>query len=297
MAGVLRRGYAALATKQTGRVAMSGRLAGKVAIITGGGSGIGAATARRFAAEGARVLVNDINPASGQAVVEEIESAGGEAFFLQADVSLVASVAGLVEQAVRRYGRIDVLHANAFFNRMGLAGVLAPEDWRRSMAVTLDGTFYCLRAVLPVMLDQGGGAVVITASVSGLAGDYGMSAYNAAKAGVIGLTRSAAVEYAAHGIRVNAVCPGPIDTPPVRQLFARQPSVRDAVLGALPQRRLGTPEEVASVVLFLASDEASLVNGVALPADGGLSAWTGHPPLAPDLLNRALALPLATDSD
>jgi meso-butanediol dehydrogenase/(S,S)-butanediol dehydrogenase/diacetyl reductase len=265
---------------------LGGRLEGKVAVITGAGSGIGAATARRFAAEGAVVVVNDIDPAGGEAVAAEIRSAGGEAWFLRADVSRPEEVQGLVEETTGRFGRLDILHNNAFFNRMGLTGALSPEDWRRSMAVTLDGTFYGMHAALPLMARQGGGAIVNTASVSGLAGDYGMSAYNAAKAGVINLTRTAAIEYARHGVRVNAVCPGPIATPPLERLLARSPAVRDALLASLPQHRLGRPEEIASIVLFLASDEASLVNGAVVTADGGLSAWTGHPPLAPDLLEQ-----------
>jgi meso-butanediol dehydrogenase/(S,S)-butanediol dehydrogenase/diacetyl reductase len=263
------------------------RLEGKIALITGAGSGIGAATARRFAREGARVALCDIAEGAGQAVTDAIVAAGGEALFVRADVSNPAAIAAAIEAVVTRFGRLDILHNNAFFNRMGLAGRMSPEDWRRSMAVTLDGVFYGMRAALPLMVQQGGGAIINTASVSGMAGDYGMSAYNAAKAGVLNLTRTAAIEYARHGIRVNAVCPGPIATPPLERLLARTPAVREALLAALPQRRLGTPDEVASVVLFLASDEASLVNGAAIVADGGLSAWTGHPPLAPDLLHDA----------
>jgi meso-butanediol dehydrogenase/(S,S)-butanediol dehydrogenase/diacetyl reductase len=267
---------------------MAGRLDGRVALITGAGSGIGAATALRLAQEGARVVVNDINDEGGHAVVERIRADGGEAAFHHADVSQAEEVAAMVEHIVERYGRLDVLHNNAFFSRMGMAGWLRPEDWRRSFAVTLHGTYHGMHYALPLMVKQGGGAIVNTASVSGLGADYAMSAYNSAKAAVVGLTRSAAIDYARHGVRVNAVCPGPIDTPPVQQLFARTPAVREAILAALPQHRLGRPEEVANVVLFLASDEASLVNGAMLVCDGGLSAWTGHPPLAPDLLERGL---------
>lgn len=267
---------------------MAGRLNGKVALITGAGSGIGAATALRFAQEGARVVVNDVNDEGGNAVVDRICAAGGQADFHHADVSRAEEVAAMIEQVVDRHGRLDVLHNNAFFSRMGTAGWIRPEDWQRAFAVTLHGTYHGMHYALPQMARQGGGAIVNTASVSGLGADYAMSAYNAAKAAVVGLTRSAAIDYARHGVRVNAVCPGPIDTPPVQQLFARTPAVRDAVLGALPQHRLGRPEEVANAVLFLASDEASLVNGAMLVCDGGLSAWTGHPPLAPDLLDRGL---------
>lgn len=265
---------------------MAGQLAGKSAVVTGAGSGIGAATARRLAAAGARVVVNDIDSEAGARVTDAIAAEGGEALFVRADVSNPDEVQVLIAAAVERFGRLDILHNNAFFNRMGLVGAFMPEAWRRSLDVTLNGVFYGMHVALPLMARQGGGAIVNTASVSGLAADYGMSAYNAAKAAVINLTRTGAIEYARFGVRVNAVCPGPIATPPLESLLDRTPGLRERLLEALPQRRLGSPEEVASVVLFLASDEASLVNGAAITADGGLSAWTGHPPLAPDLLER-----------
>lgn len=265
---------------------MSGRLEGKIAIITGGGSGIGAATARRFAAEGARVTIADIDLPAAERVAAEITAAGGEAAALLVDVSSAEAVSDMVSGVVEREGRLDVLHNNAFFNRMGTVGDFSPENWRRSLAVTLDGTFYGMHAALPVMRRQGSGAIINTASVSGMGGDYGMGGYNAAKAAVIGLTRTAAIEYARFGVRVNAVCPGTILTPPVERLFARTPAVRDATLASIPRGKLGTPEEIAAVVLFLASDEAALVVGACIVADGGLSAWTGQPALAPDLLER-----------
>jgi meso-butanediol dehydrogenase/(S,S)-butanediol dehydrogenase/diacetyl reductase len=267
---------------------MAGRLEGKVAIITGAASGIGAATALRFAAEGARVVVNDIHEEGGGRVVAQIRAAGGQAEFHAADVGDADQVTRLVERVADEYGRLDVLHNNAFATRFGMVGKLTPEQWRRAMDVTLHGTFYGMHVALPIMARQGAGAVVNTASVSGLAADYAMSAYNAAKAAVVNLTRTAAIEYARYGVRVNCVCPGPVATPALLGMLERTPAVRQELLAALPQRRFGTPEEIASVVLFLASDEASLVNGAALVADGGLSAWTGHPPLAPDLLERGL---------
>ncbi len=265
---------------------MAGRLQGKVAIITGAASGIGASTARRFAAEGATVVVNDIQAEAGQRVAAEIRRAGGEADFQLADAGDADAVTQLVEETARRYGRLEVLHNNAFRTRFGMVGRLTPEQWRGAFDVTLHGTFYGMRAALPIMARQGSGSIVNTASVSGLFGDYAMSAYNAAKAAVVNLTRTAAIEYARYGVRVNCVCPGPIDTPAVQGMLARQPEVRQRLLDALPLHRLGLPEEVANCVLFLASDEAAFVTGAALTVDGGLTSWTGHPPLAPDLLER-----------
>ena len=265
---------------------MAGRVAGKVAIITGAASGIGAATARRFAAEGAKVVVNDINAEGAERVAAQIRADGGEAEALPANVADAEAVAKLVEDAITRFGRLDVLHNNAFTTRFGMVGKLTPAQWTAAMEVTLHGTFYGMNVALPIMARQGSGAIVNTASVSGLGADYAMSAYNAAKAAVVNLTRTAAIEYARYGVRVNAVCPGPIYTPAVEGMLRRSPQVEETLLAALPQHRFGTAEEIASCVLFLASDEASLVNGAMLVADGGLTAWTGHPPLAPDLLER-----------
>jgi meso-butanediol dehydrogenase/(S,S)-butanediol dehydrogenase/diacetyl reductase len=264
----------------------AGRLAGKVAIITGAASGIGRATALRFAAEGAAVVVNDINEAAGNEVAAEICAAGGRAEFVRADVGNEGEVDALIRRAVDQFGKLDVLHNNAFTTRLGMVGQITPDQWRGAMDVTLHGTFYGMHFALPVMARQGYGSIVNTASISGLHGDYAMSAYNAAKAAVINLTRTAAIEYARYGVRINAVCPGPIATPPLEGGLTRSPAVRDKLLERLPQHRLGKPEEIANVVLFLASDEASLVNGAMIIADGGLSASTGQPPLAPDLLER-----------
>lgn len=265
---------------------MVARFAGKVVVVTGAGSGIGAATALKFGAEGARVVVNDVDGDRGEAVAARLCGEGAEAIFLRADVANADEVSYLIDETVRRFGHVDVLHNNAFANRMNLVGTLTPEQWQRALSVTLNGVFYGMHAVLPLMARQGSGAIVNTASVSGLRADFAMGAYNAAKAAVINLTRTAAIEYARHGVRVNAVCPGPVLTPPLVALLERSPALRDQMLAALPQRRIGRPEEVANVVLFLASDEASLVNGAAVVVDGGHSAWTGIPALVPSLLDQ-----------
>ncbi len=257
---------------------MTGRLESRVALVTGGGSGIGRATAFRLAAEGARVVVNDIEAASAGAVANEIARRGGIALAVPGDVSHSATVDTLVQQTVDRFGRIDVLHNNAFATAVGAVGDLSDDDWRRSLAVTLDAVFYGIRAVLPVMRAQRSGAIVNTASVSGLGGDPGLAAYNAAKAAVINLTRTAALENAAHGIRVNAVCPGVIDTPPLRRALDATGGEAELV-ARVPAGRLGLPEEIANAVLFLASDEATYITGATLVVDGGLTAHTGIPPL------------------
>ncbi len=255
---------------------MPERFAGRVAIVTGGASGIGAATARALAAEGARVVIADVDCERGGAVAEET---GGR--FEAVDVADDAQVERLVADTARRSGRLDVLVSNAFATAFGAIASLDRAAWNRTLDVTLTAVFTGLRAAVPVMRAAGGGVVVNVASVSGLAGDRGLAAYNAAKAGVVNLTRTAALELAAAGIRVNAVCPGLIDTPALRRAFGRQPAREALARAAVPVGRLGRPEEVARAILFLASDEASYVTGTTLVVDGGLTAGTGIPDLVP----------------
>jgi meso-butanediol dehydrogenase/(S,S)-butanediol dehydrogenase/diacetyl reductase len=257
-----------------------GKLENRIAAITGSSSGIGAASARLFAAEGAKVIVADIDEAGGRRVAGEI---GSSAVFLKTDVSVPAQVEGLVKFAVEKFGRLDVLHNNAFATHIGPVGEIPVEGWLSTIAVTLSGVFYGMRFSLPQMVKQGGGVIVNTASISGLFGDYGLGAYNAAKAGVINLTRTAAIEYARKNIRVNAVCPGGIATPPVLNALKAAPDPEAALSEAAehhPMGRLGKPEEIAKVVLFLASDDSSLMTGSIVVADGGATAHTGmlgHP--------------------
>jgi meso-butanediol dehydrogenase / (S,S)-butanediol dehydrogenase / diacetyl reductase len=258
-----------------------GKLENRITVITGGGSGIGEATAKLFAAEGARVTIADIDEKNGQRVAHEI---GAAAVFRKTDVSEPTQVEAMVKFAVERYGRLDVLFNNAFATRMGPVGELSIEDWHTTISVTLSAVFYGMRFALPQMVAQGGGVIVNTASISGLAGDYGAGAYNAAKAGVVNLTRSAAIEYARKNIRVNAVCPGMIETPAVLNMLigrSRNPEkTRKLSEECHPIGRMGRPEEIAKVVLFLASDDASFVTGSSYVADGGVTAHTGltgHP--------------------
>lgn len=251
---------------------MTARFEGKVALVTGAGSGIGRATALAFAREGARVVVSDVTDDLGGATTEAIRGGGGEATFARCDVSAPAQVAALVAAAVKAYGAVDCA-----FNNAGIGGAQAPtgeypdDAWDRVLAVNLTGVFLCLKHELAQMVRQpGGGAVVNNASILGTVGFAGSSAYVAAKHGVIGLTRTAALEYAARGVRVNAVCPAFIDTPMLANAgLTRDPAVRASMEALHPIGRLGTSEEVAAAVLFLCSAEASFVTGHPMLVDGG----------------------------
>ncbi len=237
---------------------------GKVALVTGGGAGIGEACCRRLAAGGARVAVADRDRAAAERVADELQ----DAIAVRVDVSDPADVDAMVAVVREQFGRLDVAVNNA-----GIGGLRAPiaeqspDSWREVLAVNLDGVFYCIRAEIPAMLHGGGGAIVCMASVLGTVGFPSSAHYVAAKHGVIGLTQTAALEYATQGIRVNAVAPGFIATP---LLKANMDAEEQAAIGALhPQSRLGEPEEVAAVVAWLASDAASFVNGTVHAVDGG----------------------------
>lgn len=258
---------------------MERRFDARVAIVTAAGSGIGAATAMRLAAEGARVVVADLSGTRAQATARAIAAAGGEAAGLKMDAAEPPAVEATVELALSRWGRLDVLVNNAGYGEPALLCDTTIESWNRTLAVTLTSVFLGLKHALPVMRRQGRGAVVNTASVSGLAGDIGMPAYNAAKAGVVNLTRAAALECAGQGIRVNCVCPGGIDTR-VTQILAgdRADELRRTMAAVHPLQRMGSAEEIAAAIAFLASDDASFITGAALVADGGLTAASGLPP-------------------
>lgn len=252
------------------------RFDGKVALITGGASGIGAAAARLLHGEGASVVIADLDAAGGQALAEELGA--GRAVFQPTDVSDFAQVEAAVACAVARFSGLDVLFNNAGIGSLSAIPDLPVEDWKRVLAINLDGVFFGCKAAIPVMQRQGGGAIVNTASASGMAGDYGFAAYNAAKAGVINFTRTAAIDHARDNIRVNAICPGPVDTPILAGVQA-VPGLRSQWEDCVPMGRFARPEEIAEVVAFLASQAASFVTGVAVAIDGGLTAHTGQPNL------------------
>ena len=252
------------------------RFQGRVAVVTGGASGIGAATARLFHREGASVMIADLNDEAGVELAAEL--GGGRAIYRHVDVSVEAEVQALMAETVSAFGRLDILFNNAGIGSFADIPDLPAEDWKRVIAIDLDSVFYGCKAAIPFMRAQGGGAIVNTASASGMAGDYGFAAYNAAKGGVINLTRAAAIDHAREGIRINAVCPGPVATPilgPAMQI----PGVQETWNECVPLGRFAQPEEIAEAVAFLASDAASNIIGVALPVDGGLTAHTGQPNL------------------
>jgi len=246
---------------------------GKVALVTGGGSGIGRATALTFAREGAKVVVADVVVAGGEETVRLIKAAGGEASFVEADMAKAAEVEALVQKAVATYGRLDCAHNNAGIE--GATGKTADyneADWDRVISINLTGVWLCMKYEILQMLKQGGGAIVNTASDAGLLGVPQMPAYVASKHGVVGLTKTAALEYAKSGIRVNAVCPGVIKTPMVERITGQRPGRAERMTAAEPVGRMGKPEEIAEAVVWLCSEAASFVTGLPMPVDGGIAA-------------------------
>jgi NAD(P)-dependent dehydrogenase (short-subunit alcohol dehydrogenase family) len=257
---------------------MTTELEGKVGLVTGGTSGIGRETAVRFAKAGAKVVVSGRREREGEETIELVRTAGGEGLFVKADVSQTSEVEALVQKAVERFGRLDIA-----FNNAGIEGVWKPivrqseEDWDRTIAINLKGVWLCLKYEIRQMLTQGGGgAIVNMASITGLIGSVGAAAYSASKHGVIGLTKTAALENAKSDIRINAVCPGFTETPMTDRVF-RVPGARKYLLSCHPIGRFGRPAEIAEAVVWMCSDRASFMTGQSLVLDGGFLAGPNSP--------------------
>jgi len=248
-------------------------LISKVAVITGAKSGIGLATAKRFALEGARVILSDIRMANKE--TERIKHNGGEAFFFQVDVSKAQEVESLFEEAINKYGRLDILVNNAGIELAKNIPETSIEEWDHLMDINLKGVFLCSKAAIPVMKRQRAGVIINIASELGLIGGSEIAAYCASKGGVVQLTRAMAIDHASDNIPVNCVCPGPVETPLLRGILAsaKDPKKeRTHIIKSIPLRRIAKPEELASVILFLASEESSFMTGAVVAVDGGWSA-------------------------
>ncbi|WP_217587106.1 SDR family NAD(P)-dependent oxidoreductase [Lentibacillus saliphilus] len=245
------------------------RLENKVAIVTGGSSGIGEWTVREMVKEGAKVVIADINEELGQKLADELNQDGKHTVFQFVDVSKEDDIVSMVNRAEAEFGKLDIIFSNAGIGAMHPSTELDYEDWQRIISINLDGVFLCAKHAIKAMQKTGGGSVINCSSILGHVGQAATAAYTAAKGGVTNLTRALAVEYAKENIRVNAICPGYVDTP---ILDGVEPEMKEALISLHPIGRLGRPEEIAKAAVFLASDEASFVIGANLLVDGGYTA-------------------------
>ncbi len=246
-----------------------GLLTGRGVLVTGGASGIGRAACLAFAREGARVLLSDVNDAGGEETAAAVRAAGGDARFLHADVSDEGQVEGLVKEAVAAFGRLDCA-----FNNAGITGAVGPlheidlEGFERTLRTNLTGVFLCMKHEIRAMLGQGGGAIVNTSSGAGVVATPTLSPYCASKHAILGLTKTAALEHARTGIRINAICPGSVDTPMLQRYMGNNPGIEKLIRAGQPGGRLGRPEEIAEAAVWLCSDRASFVSGASIFVDG-----------------------------
>lgn len=251
------------------------RFEGKVAVVTGASKGIGKAASLAFSQEGALVALVDMDEAEGMRAAQEVETTGRESVFIPTNVTSEEAVRWMVEQVLGHWGRLDVLVNNAGVYRQGDVLTTSTEEWREILETNLTGVYFCTKQVVPAMMQSGGGSIVNVSSEAGLVGIKGQVAYNVSKGALINFTRSCAVDLAEKGIRVNCVCPGTTDTPLVRAAVARAPdpaAARRHLEEVRPLNRLGTPEEIAAAILYLASDQAGYATGAILSVDGGYTA-------------------------
>ena len=255
------------------------KLDGKVVIITGGNSGIGRAASKLFAHEGAKVAIGARNEQTGESIVQEIKDSGtGDAVFIKTDVSNPEEVENLVKKTLGHFGRLDVLYGNSGILPTGTAQDTSVETWRRTIEINLGGQFYLAKYGIPKLIEQGGGVIIFTASELGTVGISEGVAYCASKGGIINMTRAVAIDSAPLGIRVNCLAPGPVETPMLRDWIneAENPlEIEEAQTRPVLLKRFGTPEEIAEVAVFLASDASSFMTGALIIADGGATAWYG----------------------
>ena len=247
------------------------RLEGRVAIVTGAGSGIGEATALTFAKEGARVAVADVVDRAGNDTVEQIRATGGNAIFVHTDVTSASDVQGMVRATTDNFGRLDVLFNNAGIAMRFAVADLPEDDWDRCIDINLKGVYLGSKYAIPAMIANGGGSIINTASIYGIVGGLNRAAYVASKGGIVNLTRGMALDYANRNIRVNCICPGFTDTPIIKSIV-EDPTKYKALVDQHPMGRLATPLDIAYGALYLASDESAFVTGIALPIDGGYTA-------------------------
>lgn len=245
------------------------RLQGKAAIVTGGASGIGEATVRDMVKEGAHVLIADLNTDLGERLAKELNSKSTKVVFQRVDVTREEDIIKMVAKAVELFGKLDIMFSNAGIGNLAPSTELSFEEWRKVISINLDGVFLCGKHAIKAMKKHGGGSVINCASILGHVGQAATAAYSSAKGGVVNLTRTLAVEFAKEGVRVNAVCPGYIETPLLSEM---DQEMKNMLISLHPIGRLGKPEEVAKAVVFLASDDASFVTGASLLVDGGYTA-------------------------